>query len=59
LEELGALLRAARPEASDTPEVVPVQFVVRKNAQCEQTLDVVEGSFERPYGVGTRRSRSP
>jgi hypothetical protein len=37
---------------SDEPEVEPLQFVVRENAQGEQTLDLVEGSFEQSYGVG-------
>jgi len=37
---------------SDEPEVEPLQFVVRENAQGEQILDLVEGSFERSYRVG-------
>jgi hypothetical protein len=37
---------------SDEPEVEPLQFVVRENAQGEQTLDLVEGSFEQSYRVG-------
>jgi hypothetical protein len=37
---------------SDEPEVEPLQFVVRENEQGEQILDLVEGSFERSYGVG-------
>ena len=37
---------------SDEPEVEPLQFVVRENAQGEQTLDLVEGSFEQAYRVG-------
>jgi hypothetical protein len=39
-------------KASDEPEVKPLQFVVREDEQGEQTLDVVEGSFEQSYRVG-------
>jgi hypothetical protein len=38
---------------SDEPEIKPSQFVVRENDQGEQTLDVVEGSFEQSYRVGS------
>ena len=38
--------------ASDEPEIEPLQFVVRENAQGEQTVDVVEGSFEQSYRIG-------
>lgn len=37
---------------SDEPEIEPLQFVVRENAQGEQTLDLVEGSFEQSYRIG-------
>jgi len=37
---------------SDEPEIEPLRFVVRENAQGEQTLDVVEGSFEQSYRIG-------
>jgi hypothetical protein len=39
-------------KASDEPEIEPLQFVVRENAHGEQTLDVVEGSFEQSYRIG-------
>jgi hypothetical protein len=39
-------------EPSDEPEIEPLQFVVRETGQGEQTLDVVEGSFEQSYRVG-------
>ena len=39
-------------KASDEPEIAPLQFVIRENAQGEQTLDVVEGSFEQSYRIG-------
>ena len=39
-------------EASADPEIEPLRFVVRENAQGEQTLDVVEGSFEQSYRIG-------
>lgn len=38
--------------ASDEPEIEPLRFVARDNAQGEQTLDVVEGSFEQSYRIG-------
>jgi hypothetical protein len=39
-------------KASDEPEVEPLQFVIQQNAKGEQTLDLVEGSFEQSYRVG-------
>jgi hypothetical protein len=38
---------------SDEPDIEPLQIVVRENDQGEQTLDVLEGSFEKAYGVGS------
>jgi hypothetical protein len=38
--------------ASEDPEIEPLRFVVRENAHGEQTLDVVEGSFEQSYRIG-------
>jgi hypothetical protein len=39
-------------KTSDEREIEPLQFVVRENSQGEQTLDVVEGSFEQSYRIG-------
>lgn len=38
--------------ASDELEIEPLRFVGQENAQGEQTLDVVEGSFEQSYRIG-------
>lgn len=38
--------------ASDEPGIEPLRFVVRENSQGEQTLDIVEGSFEQSYRIG-------
>ena len=39
-------------KTSDDPEVEPMRIVLVENAQGEQTLDVVEGSFEQSYRIG-------
>lgn len=38
---------------SEEPEVEALRVVVRENASGEQMLELVEGSFERSYGVGS------
>lgn len=40
-------------ELSDDPVVEPLRFALGENAQGEQTLDVVEGSFEQSYRIGS------
>ena len=39
-------------KTSDEPEIEPLQFVLRDDGQGEQTLDLVEGSFEQSYRIG-------
>ena len=50
--------RAMSTDGPPIPPSQPLRFVVRENERGEQTLDLVEGTYEQVYRLGDEHSTS-